>query len=184
MPIFHCGAEEGDENGGEGQGRNTIVRPKAADAEGLAIDLKKDKLSSLSATIRAFRRYHQVTELGSPASVTSSDKVDSKDKSVDSISISGKNVVGEGADTFSAVIQGENLTYLDEVTAQRQEQKRVGLDEKPFMLVLGNEYSGVSDTVRQACGTQLKIRMAEGKDSLNVCIAGAVILSHLSSGGS
>ena len=43
-----------------------------------------------------------------------------------------------------------------------------------------SEHFGISEKVRRACAAQLKIKMAPDVDSLNVSVATAVLLHHLS----
>ncbi len=50
------------------------------------------------------------------------------------------------------------------------------LEEGPKMLVLGNEADGIPDAIQRACTQRVKIPMAEGIDSLNVAVAGAIAI--------
>ncbi|MHC4992299.1 MAG: TrmH family RNA methyltransferase, partial [Planctomycetota bacterium] len=49
-------------------------------------------------------------------------------------------------------------------------------------LVVGQEYSGLSEDVRACCDGLVRIPMAPGVDSLNVAVAAAVCLERLSNG--
>lgn len=51
--------------------------------------------------------------------------------------------------------------------------------QQPFILVLGNESHGVSEEVHQIASHRVKIPIAQ-IDSLNVAIAGAILMYHLS----
>ena len=48
-----------------------------------------------------------------------------------------------------------------------------------FALVLGSEASGASDRVREDADRRVAIRLREDVDSLNVAIAGALLLDRL-----
>ena len=54
-------------------------------------------------------------------------------------------------------------------------------DHRPQVLVLGNESSGLESTVVDAATDRVAIPMAKGVDSLNVSIAGAILIYELSS---
>ena len=47
-------------------------------------------------------------------------------------------------------------------------------------LVMGSEFDGISDSTAAICERLVRIRMAEGVDSLNVSVAAAVLLDRLS----
>jgi TrmH family RNA methyltransferase len=51
-----------------------------------------------------------------------------------------------------------------------------------FALVLGNEPSGLSEEVRDGCSQRVAVRLPGRMDSLNVAIAGALLLDRLLSG--
>ncbi|UCC73408.1 MAG: RNA methyltransferase [Gemmatimonadota bacterium] len=51
-----------------------------------------------------------------------------------------------------------------------------------FALVLGNEPSGLSGEVRRDCDALVAVRLPGGMDSLNVAIAGALLLDRLLAG--
>ena len=48
----------------------------------------------------------------------------------------------------------------------------------PTCLVVGNEAQGIRDTVRKSCDAMLRIRMYGGIGSLNVSVAGAIVMYH------
>ncbi|MGD8700385.1 MAG: RNA methyltransferase [Gemmatimonadales bacterium] len=48
-----------------------------------------------------------------------------------------------------------------------------------FALVLGNEPLGLSDEVRESCGRRVAVELPGNMDSLNVAIAGALLLDRL-----
>ena len=55
------------------------------------------------------------------------------------------------------------------------------LDPQPRIgLVMGSEFDGISDSTSAICDRLVRIRMAEGVDSLNVSVAAAVLLDRLS----
>jgi TrmH family RNA methyltransferase len=56
---------------------------------------------------------------------------------------------------------------------------RGGAAEERFALVLGNEPSGLSDEVREDCDRRVSIAMPGDMDSLNVAVAGALLLDRL-----
>ncbi len=61
----------------------------------------------------------------------------------------------------------------------------VGRSEAPFSrfaLVLGNEPAGLSNEVLQGCDRRLAVPLPGGMDSLNVAIAGALLLDRLIAG--
>jgi TrmH family RNA methyltransferase len=51
-----------------------------------------------------------------------------------------------------------------------------------FALVLGNEASGLSDEVRLGCDATVAVRLPGQMDSLNVAIAGAILLDRMLAG--
>ncbi|TNF87414.1 MAG: RNA methyltransferase [Gammaproteobacteria bacterium] len=58
-----------------------------------------------------------------------------------------------------------------------------GLAPHPrFALVLGNEPSGLSDEVRRDCDAEVAVRLPGRMDSLNVAIAGALLLDRMLAG--
>lgn len=78
-------------------------------------------------------------------------------------------------ETYAAVVQGENKWLHDIVPTPAG-----SVGPKGFLLVMGSEHFGISEKVRRACAAQLKIKMAPDVDSLNVSVATAVLLHHLS----
>jgi tRNA G18 (ribose-2'-O)-methylase SpoU len=48
-----------------------------------------------------------------------------------------------------------------------------------FALVLGNEPAGISEEVRRDCERRVSVELPGGMDSLNVAIAGALLLDRL-----
>jgi RNA methyltransferase, TrmH family len=48
--------------------------------------------------------------------------------------------------------------------------------QSPTILMLGNERSGLTETEKQACGQTVRIPMTGGTDSLNVAVAGSLLL--------
>lgn len=48
----------------------------------------------------------------------------------------------------------------------------------PFVLVLGNESHGISDSLRELCDVPVKIEMVGANESLNVAIAGGILMHH------
>ncbi len=56
---------------------------------------------------------------------------------------------------------------------------RPGQATRRFALVLGNEPFGLSEEVRSGCDRTVAIGLARGLDSLNVAIAGALLLDRL-----
>ena len=77
-----------------------------------------------------------------------------------------RSLTSSGWETYAAVVQNENQ-YLHKVESPQK-----------FAIVVGSEHNGVSQVVRNSCSTQLKISMPDDVDSLNVGIAGAVIMNH------
>jgi tRNA G18 (ribose-2'-O)-methylase SpoU len=49
-------------------------------------------------------------------------------------------------------------------------------------LVLGNEGAGVSRVIRDHAHRRVAVRMREGVDSLNVAVAGAILMDRLFGG--
>merc|ERR1712137_1542214 len=78
---------------------------------------------------------------------------------------------GEGVFTAAACVQGDTI-FLDEMHA-------VPL---AWALVVGSEHFGVTEPVRMACDQRIMIRMAPGKDSLNVSIAAGILLNSFCEG--
>lgn len=48
--------------------------------------------------------------------------------------------------------------------------------DRPTVLLLGNERSGLTEKERSICGQLVRIPMTEGVDSLNVAVAGSLLL--------
>jgi 23S rRNA (guanosine2251-2'-O)-methyltransferase len=59
---------------------------------------------------------------------------------------------------------------------------RIGDPPDRFALVLGNEPSGLSDAVRRDSDRLIAVPLPGGMDSLNVAIAGALLLDRLLAG--
>ncbi len=57
--------------------------------------------------------------------------------------------------------------------------RRDGASQPRFALVLGNEASGLSEEVRDGCEGRVAIRMPGDLESVNVAIAGALLLDRL-----
>ncbi|MBO4412403.1 MAG: RNA methyltransferase [Clostridia bacterium] len=70
-----------------------------------------------------------------------------------------------GFNLFCADMNGENIF-------EKQNIKNVGL-------VLGNEGNGVSQQIRQLCNKTISIPMKNNLESLNVAVAGSIIMSLL-----
>jgi 23S rRNA (guanosine2251-2'-O)-methyltransferase len=95
--------------------------------------------------------------------------------------------VSAGAAEHVRIARVTNLVRALEAM-KRQNIWSVGLDERgttdydafdfrgDFVLVLGNEGSGLHDLVRRSCDHLLRIPMAGGVSSLNVSVAGAVVM--------
>eukprot|EP00913_Durusdinium_trenchii_P003642 g3370.t1 len=85
------------------------------------------------------------------------------------------------------LLQGNLVAMLDELkqakvmTMAAIVQDAKFLDEVPILpqrwaLVLGSEHYGVSAAVRAVCDLPLKVRMADGVDSLNVVTSAGVLI--------
>jgi len=61
-------------------------------------------------------------------------------------------------------------------TGEAAEDYRLKSYRAPTVLLLGNERSGLSEAQRATCDAFIKIPMAAGIDSLNVAMAGTVLL--------
>lgn len=95
--------------------------------------------------------------------------------------------VSAGAAEHVRIARVTNLARALEAM-KRQNIWSVGLDERgttdydafdfrgDFVLVLGNEGSGLHDLVRRSCDHLLRIPMAGGVSSLNVSVAGAIVM--------
>eukprot|EP00927_Polykrikos_kofoidii_P072735 TRINITY_DN68824_c0_g1_i1.p1 TRINITY_DN68824_c0_g1~~TRINITY_DN68824_c0_g1_i1.p1 ORF type:complete len:380 (+),score=54.71 TRINITY_DN68824_c0_g1_i1:125-1141(+) len=70
--------------------------------------------------------------------------------------------------TAAAVVQ-DGARFLDEIGGSHSLPQR-------WAMVVGSEHFGVSKEVRHACELLLKVRMAEGVDSLNVVVSAGVLL--------
>jgi len=51
--------------------------------------------------------------------------------------------------------------------------------EQPVMIVMGNEADGLPASIQRTCAARVNIPMAPGVDSLNVAVAGAIMLYEL-----
>jgi len=49
----------------------------------------------------------------------------------------------------------------------------------PLCIVLGSESCGISSFIKNECDIQVKIEMSENVESLNVAVAGSVIMYHV-----
>jgi 23S rRNA (guanosine2251-2'-O)-methyltransferase len=95
--------------------------------------------------------------------------------------------VSAGAAEHVRIARVTNLVRALEAM-KRQNIWSVGLDERgttdydafdfrdEFVLVLGSEGSGLHDLVRRTCDHLLRIPMAGGVSSLNVSVAGAIVM--------
>lgn len=72
--------------------------------------------------------------------------------------------------------EGFTLIGADQLAAQSFHEFSY---PEPLALVLGNEHTGLSQLVRKTCDALVKIPMAGHLDSLNVSVAGALILYHI-----
>ena len=79
---------------------------------------------------------------------------------------------------------GDINDYIEghQVIVSTLDEKSIPLNEcsKPndFIIVLGNESHGVSEEVIKTANTLVKIEMNDVIDSLNVAIAGAILMNH------
>ncbi len=60
---------------------------------------------------------------------------------------------------------------------------REGTRAGRFALVLGNEASGLSGEVRRGCDRRVAVPLPGGLESLNVAVAGALLLDRLLGSG-
>jgi len=72
----------------------------------------------------------------------------------------------KGVKCASAVVQ-DGARFLDDLGTEIP---------KRWTVVVGSEHFGISSAVREASGMHVKIRMAEGVDSLNVVTSAGVLL--------
>eukprot|EP01063_Lacrimia_lanifica_P024324 TRINITY_DN32253_c0_g1_i1.p1 TRINITY_DN32253_c0_g1~~TRINITY_DN32253_c0_g1_i1.p1 ORF type:complete len:623 (+),score=254.06 TRINITY_DN32253_c0_g1_i1:135-1871(+) len=72
--------------------------------------------------------------------------------------------------TFAAVVQKET---------ERLHEVRPRDSDEGYLVVMGSEFDGVSQPVRDACESELKIDQADDVDSLSVAIATPLLLYHM-----
>lgn len=73
----------------------------------------------------------------------------------------------QGLEIFGAIMSGENLESVS------RKESKVGI-------ALGNEANGLSDEILELCSRSVAIPMKNGVESLNVAVAGAIIMNKLS----
>lgn len=86
---------------------------------------------------------------------------------------------------FAAESASEDCEISISWDAQQQalwrEVVRIRDKEQKICLVLGNERSGISDEVKRICNTRICIPMVGNMESLNVSVAGGILLYLLAS---
>ena len=90
------------------------------------------------------------------------------------------NVIKRNLESFIPELKKDGFkVYATGLTKETKELEEVSNSDK-FAFVLGNEGSGVKDEIFALCDEIVKIRM-ENIDSLNVAIAGTIVMYHFAS---
>jgi tRNA G18 (ribose-2'-O)-methylase SpoU len=89
--------------------------------------------------------------------------------------------MGDPVTWLRGLRQSQNIrTIATTLDASATLLSDVVLDERPILLMMGNEAKGLSPEILQAATDRVTIPMQLGTDSLNVAVAGAVFLYELS----
>jgi tRNA G18 (ribose-2'-O)-methylase SpoU len=70
----------------------------------------------------------------------------------------------------------DEVSWVAQRRAFREEIEQLQKDEKRFCLVLGNEKKGISEEVKSTCDQRICIPMVGHMESLNVSVAGGILL--------
>jgi TrmH family RNA methyltransferase len=76
---------------------------------------------------------------------------------------------------------GKKGVTLLAANARGEPLPRATLPQGPYALVLGNEGRGLSPELLERCVRRVAVPMVAGWDSLNVAVAGSILMAHLSS---
>ncbi len=75
---------------------------------------------------------------------------------------------------------GVNGVTLLAANARGEPLPKAARPQGPFAVVLGNEGRGLSPELLERCARRVAIPMAAGWDSLNVAVAGSILMAHFS----